>query len=110
MAQILFKINDNGKIIIVSYDENTIAEDFMLDFVKKNIGIYSIDPNIMIFKAGGKILNLPHFRKLKIKELIRNEQNIYVIRKQNVSYGPRPLDFTDRIKKRVGKSEYIWYM
>ena len=105
MAPIHFKINDNGKIINVSYDEDIIAEVFMLDFVKMHSGISSIDHDVFVFKIGCKILNSPRFRKVKIKEIIQNGQMIYFVRKRNISYGPHPLDFTEKTKKKVGKTK-----
>lgn len=86
MTIINFKVNDNGKIINVSYDSELTCEKFMRDFTKKNTNYESIDENIYTFKVNGKFLNSEKFKNRKLKELIRDQQIVNFVRKKNMSY------------------------
>ena len=57
MSIINFKVYDDGKVINVSYDASITIKDFIRDYLTKNSNYASLDPNVYIFKAGGKILN-----------------------------------------------------
>lgn len=92
MSEIGFKVNDNGKIINVSYNGDMTCEQFMRDFSKKHTKYESIDYNIYLFKVNGMILNGKdknnQYKYLgkKIKEVISNEQTVRFIRKKLISY------------------------
>ncbi len=86
MTIINFKVNDNGKIINVSYDSELTCENFMRDFTKNNTNYESIDENIYTFKVNGKFLNSEKFKNRKLKELIRDQQIVNFVRKKNMSY------------------------
>jgi hypothetical protein len=86
MTIINFKVNDNGQIINVSYDGELTCEQFMRDFTKKNTNYESIDQNIYTFKVQTKFLNSDKFKSKKLKEIIREQQIVNFVRKQNMSY------------------------
>lgn len=83
---ISFKVNDNGKIINVAYDENMTCENFVLDFTKKNTNLSTIDTNVYTFKASGKIINSPSFKNKQLKEIVKDQQIVNFVRKKNMSY------------------------
>lgn len=86
MTIINFKVNDNGQIINVSYDGEWTCEQFMRDFTKKNTNYESIDQNVYTFKVQTKFLNSEKFKSRKLKEIIRDQQIVNFVRKQNMSY------------------------
>ena len=83
---ISFKVSDNGNIINVTYSGEITCEAFMLDFTQKNTNLQTTDPNVYTFKASGKIINSPVFKKKLLKDIIKDQQIVYFVRKQNMNY------------------------
>ena len=81
-----FKVSDNGQIINVSYSGEITCEAFILDFTKKNCNLQTADPSVYTFKASGKIINSPVFKNKKLKDIIKDQQIVYFVRKQNMNY------------------------
>jgi hypothetical protein len=109
MPIINFKVNNEGKIIYVSYDASITIRDFILDFTGKYTSLRSEDPNIYTFKAYGKILNSPRFIDKKLGDLIGDNIIVYFVRKMGLRYGGGILtvDVSKNITKEVepGHSE-----
>ena len=84
MPNISFGINDEGNIQYVSYDENMLVEDFIKDYLSKNYNCISLDSEKYTFKSRGKVLNLPRFRKKKLKEIIMHDGIVYFHRRQGI--------------------------
>ena len=89
MSNISFKVNDNGKIINVKYSGEITCEQFIVDFTSKNANLGTSDPNIYTFKANGKILNSPLFKNKQLKEIVKDQQIVYFVRKKNMSYSKK---------------------
>ena len=108
MSIINFKVNDQGKVISVSYDASITIKDFILDYLAKHCNYVSLDPNVYIFKAGGKILNSQRYLDKQLKELIRTDSIVYFTRKQDMHYsgGIETVDISKNKTKEVspGKS------
>lgn len=81
-----FKVSDNGNIINVSYDGEITCEAFILDFTGKNTNLQTTDPNVYTFKASGKIINSPAIKNKKLKDIVKEQQIVYFVRKQNMNY------------------------
>ena len=81
-----FKVNDNGNIINVTYSGEITCEAFVLDFTRKNTNLQTSDPYVYAFKAGGKIINSPVFKNKKLKDIIKDQQIVYFVRKKNICY------------------------
>lgn len=86
MAEISFKVNDNGKMINVKYNGNITVESFIKDFTKNYTNYESTDKNIYTFKCNGKFLNSQIFINKQLKDLIRSEQIVNFVRKKNMTY------------------------
>lgn len=86
MTIINFKVNDNGRLINVSYDGEWTCEMFMRDFTKNNFSEETIDPNVYTFKANGKFLNGEKFKNQKLKYLIRDQQIVNFVSKKKMIY------------------------
>ena len=89
MSNICFKVNDNGTIINVVYNSSITCKEFMLDFIKRNIGDVPLDA--FSFKANGKNLRTPVFLEKKLSDLIRSDQTVNLIRKKSMSYAGEPF-------------------
>ena len=87
MPNINFRVSDGGNIKYVSYDENMLIEDFMKDYISKYCNYISLDLNYYTFKFCGKVLNLPKFKKKKLKEIIRSDGIVNFFKKQDTNYG-----------------------
>jgi hypothetical protein len=81
-----FKVSDNGQIINVTYNGEITCEAFILDFTGKHTNLKTSDPNVYTFKASGKIINSPVFKNKKLKDIIKDMQIVYFVRKQNMNY------------------------
>jgi hypothetical protein len=92
-----FKVSDNGNLINVSYNGEMTCEEFILDFTKNNTNLQTSDPNVYTFKASGKILNSPIFIKKKLKDIVKDQQIVYFVRKQNMHYS------------KINKNKYYIY-
>ena len=101
MTIINFKINDNGKIISVSYDSTIVIRNFILDFLHNNSLIETLDRNVYVFKCNGKILNSDRFLDKKLGECIPPEITVHFVRKLNMSYsgGIDTVDVSKNITK-----------
>ena len=86
MSIINFKVNDQGKVISVSYDASITIKDFIRDYLAKNSNYVSLDPNVNIFKAGGKILNSQRYLDKLLKDVIQTDSIVYFTRKQDMHY------------------------
>ena len=73
MSIINFKVDDQGKAISVSYDASITIKDFILDYLAKNSNYVSLDPNVYIFKVGGKILNSQRYLDKLLKDVIQTD-------------------------------------
>ena len=105
MPLINFKVNNNGKIIDVSYDGSITSRDFILDFTSKYASKSSIDINLYVFKYRGKILNSPRFLDKKLQELIENDSTVTFYEKKGMCYsggsGLSTVDVSKNITKEV---------
>lgn len=81
-----FKVSDNGIILNVTYSGEITCEAFILDFTRKNTSLQTSDPNVYTFKASGKIINSPVFKNKKLKDIIKDQQIVYFVRKKNMKY------------------------
>ena len=108
MSIINFKVDDDGIVISVSYDASITIKDFILDYLAKHCNYVSLDPNVYIFKAGGKILNSPRFLDKQLKDIIKTDSIVYFTRKQDMHYssGIETVDISKNKTKEVspGKS------
>ena len=93
-----FKVSDNGNIINVNYNGEMTCEAFILDFTKSHTSLQTTDPNVYTFKASGKIINSPAFKHKKLKDIIKEQQIVYFVRKQNMNYS-----------KILTRKYYRWY-
>lgn len=89
MSNISFKVNDNGQIINVTYSGEITCEQFILDFTSKNANLGTSDPNVYTFKSNGKILNSALFKNKQLKEIVKDQQMVYFVRKKNMSYSKK---------------------
>jgi hypothetical protein len=81
-----FKVSDNGYIINVTYSGEITCEAFVLDFTKKNTNLQTSDPCVYSFRVGGKMINSPVFKNKKLKDIIKDQQIVYFMRKKNMNY------------------------
>ncbi len=77
---IKFIVKDNDEIIDVNYNGDMTCEEFVKDYVTKKCNYVTTDPKIYIFRKGGKILNSPKFKNMKLKELILDNQVVTFLR------------------------------
>ena len=103
MPLINFKVNDNGKIIDVSYDGSITSRDFILDFTSKYASISSTDRKLYAFIYRGKILNSPRFLDKKLQELIENDSTVTFFKKQGIHYSGGPGLSTVDVSKNITK-------
>ena len=75
-SNISFKVNNNGRIKCAKYSGDITCEEFIVDYLKKNGDYVTLDVNKYIFRKGGKILNSPRFKNMKLKELIMEYQTV----------------------------------
>ena len=105
MSLINFIIDDNGKIINVSYDASITAKDFILDYTSKHTSLSTTDLDVYTFIYRGKILNLPKFLDKQLQYLIQNGSKVKFVRKQNIHYsgggGLLTVDVSKNITKEV---------
>ena len=75
MSIINFKVDDEGKVISVSYDASITIKDFILDYLAKHCKNEPQDPNQYSFLFNGKLLNSPRFRLLdkQLKDVIKTD-------------------------------------
>ena len=108
MSRINFKVDDQGKVISVSYDASITIKDFILDFLAKNSNYASLDLNVYIFKVGGKILNSPRFLDKQLKDVIKTDSIVTFRRKMELHYsgGIGTVDVSKNKTKEIipGKS------
>lgn len=81
-----FRVEDQGVTVNVSYDENTTAENFMLDYLGKHTNYVSLDKKIYTFMANAKCWNSAKFLKKPLKDLIRSNGLVKLTRKQTIHY------------------------
>ena len=81
-----FKVSDNGIILNVTYSGEITCEAFILDFTRKNTNLQTLDPNEYTFRVGRKIINSPVFKNKKLKDIIKDQQIVYFVRKKNMNY------------------------
>ena len=109
MPLINFKVNDEGKIIDVSYDGSITSRDFILDFTSKYGPISSTDTKLYTFKYQGKRLNSSRFLDKKLQELIMNDSTVTFIKEYELHYGapaPENSDYSTSINA-VNKRDNI---
>ena len=96
-----FYVVDQGKIKLVSYDENTTVENFIKDYLNKKNKYVTLDTNVYTFKINGKVLNSEKFRHYQLKRLIRPKGKVMLESKHDVLYSGGPMAFTDVSKNNV---------
>lgn len=109
MSIINFKVNDQGKVISVSYDASITIKDFIRDYLAKNSNYVSLDPNVNIFKAGGKILNSQRYLDKLLKDVIQTDSIVYFTRKQDMHYssGIETVDISKNKTKEVSPAKNV---
>ena len=86
----------------VSYDENIILKNFMLDFIKKHIHFERLEPEYCIFKLGDTMINTQEFMNKKLKEVIKPRDMInFCLTTSNKKGGGVPLVLTDVSNNKV---------
>jgi len=86
MTIINFKINDNGKIISVSYDSTIVIRNFILDFLHNNSLIETLDRKVYEFKCNGRTLNSNRFLDKKLEECIPPDITVDFVRTKDICY------------------------
>lgn len=86
MVILYFRVEDQGVTNNVSYDDNTTAENFILDYLGKNTNYVTLDKKIYTFMANAKCWNTEKFLKQPLKNLIRSNGIVKLTRKQNIHY------------------------
>ena len=109
MVNICFQINDNGKIISFSYDENMIIKDFIIDFLIKNNLYATLDINVYTFLCKGRILNHPRSQNKKLKELIKPKCTVKFIRQLDMLYSGFSMEFIDVSKNHIMNQGILTY-
>ena len=108
MSIINFKVDDDGKVISVSYDASITIKDFIRDYLAKHCNYKSLDPNQYYIHAGSKCLNSPRFLDKQLKDVIKTDSIVYFRRKQELHYsgGIETVDISKNKTKEVipGKS------
>ena len=93
-----FKIEDNGNIFIVSYDEDMTIENFIKNFLSHlNLNV-TLDHKVYTFKWGNKILNQCKFLDKPLKDIIKPGSRVKFIRKQDIHYSGAWYEKTINIK------------
>ena len=86
----------------VSYDENIILKNFMLDFIKKHSPLERLEPEYCIFKLGDTMINTQEFMNKKLKEVIKPGDMIsFCLTTSNKCGGGVPLVLTDVSNNKV---------
>ena len=101
MVNICFKINDNGEIKNVSYDENMIIKDFIRDFLSKNPLYATLESNSYMFSINARKLNNPRFQNKKLKDLIWPKCLVYFHSKKDQQFSGFSMEFIDVSKKHI---------
>ena len=86
MPNIVFNIDFMGQIKQVEYNGEITCEEFMLDITKKYFNNPSTDSSKYVFKVGAKLLNYQRFKYKKLKELIKDNSIVRLIRKKNICH------------------------
>ena len=111
MVNICFEINDDGKIINCSYDENMIIKDFIIDFLIKNNLYATLDSNIYAFMISQRcILNHLRFQNKKLKDLIFPDSTVKFFRKKDRVYGGDfSMEFVNVSKNLIMNQDILTY-
>jgi hypothetical protein len=108
MSIINFKVDDDGKVISVSYDASITIKDFIRDYLAKNSNYVSLDPSVYSFSVGSKNLILPRFLDKQLKDVIKTDSIVTFRRKMEPHYsgGIETVDISKNKTKEVspGKS------
>lgn len=108
MSIINFKVDDDGKVISVSYDASITIKDFIRDYLAKNSNYVSLDSSVYSFSVGAKNLISPRFLDKQLKDVIKTDSIVYFRRKQELHYfgGIETVDISKNKTKEVipGKS------
>ena len=109
MSIINFKVGDQGKAISVSYDASITIKDFILDYLAKHCNYVSLDPNVYIFKVGGKILSSQRYLDKQLKDVIKTDSIVHFIRKQDMQYsgGIETVDISKNKTKEVSPAKNV---
>ena len=104
MVNIGFMIIYGNKKYDVSYDENIILKNFMLDFIKKLSLLERLDTGYCIFKLGDMLINTQEFMNKKLKEVIEEDDMISIFLTTEINEGGGvPLVLTDVSNNKVMK-------
>ena len=104
MVNIGFLVTYEDKKWDVSYDENIILKNFMLDFIKKLSLLERLDTGYCIFKLGDMLINTQEFMNKKLKEVIEEDDMISIFLTTEINEGGGvPLVLTDVSNNKVMK-------
>ena len=101
MVNICFRIVFDGEAKNVSYDENMIVKDFIIDFLIKNNFHVTLDTNEYIFKYRTKVLNSPIFLNKKLKDMISSNSIVIIAIKKEIHFSGFSMEFIDVSKKHI---------
>jgi hypothetical protein len=107
MSIINFKVDDEGKVISVSYDASITIKDFIRDYLAKKSYYVTLDTNVYIFKFGVKILNSQRCLDKLLKDVIRTDSIVYFTKKKEIQYagGIETMDISKNKTKEVSPAK-----
>lgn len=86
MAIINFFVVDQGEVRPVAYDEDTIVENFIKDYLGTNNIYVTLNPEVYTFKINGKVMNSDKFKNKRLGELVRQRGKVSLERKKDTGY------------------------
>ena len=101
MVNICFRIELDGEVKNVSYDENMIVKDFIIDFLIKNNFHVTLDTNEYLFRSWTKVLNSPKFLNKKLKDMISSNSIVNITIKKERHFSGFSMEFIDVSKKHI---------
>lgn len=107
MSIINFKVDDEGKVISVSYDASITIKDFIRDYLAKKSYYVTLDTNVYIFKFGVKILNSQRCLDKLLKDVIQTDSIVYFTKKKEIQYagGIETMDISKNKTKEVSPAK-----
>lgn len=86
MTIINFFVVDQGEARPVAYDENTIVENFIKDYLGTNNIYVTLNPEVYTFKINGKVMNSDKFKNKRLGDLVRQRAKVSLERKKDTGY------------------------
>ena len=107
MSIINFKVDDEGKVISVSYDASITIKDFIRDYLAKKSYYVTLDTNVYIFNFGVKILNSQRCLDKLLKDVIQTDSIVYFTKKKEIQYagGIETMDISKNKTKEVSPAK-----